>query len=181
MNNQFTIKVFFRGDWCPWCNAYLRDFDNTIDKINTLGGHVIGITSQLNNQSKANNNLSFDIVVDNENIEAQKYDIFITSQNEVPNPNAIDSYAHGMVQPGVIIEDNDENILYRWAINPNEMNFGGATDRPLVSDIVNKLEKIIEGSISVDTDAFGTTDIAYLEQGHPVEFKQVKAYLDSIS
>ncbi|WP_444943945.1 peroxiredoxin family protein [Microbulbifer sp. ZKSA006] len=180
MKQQFVIKVFFRGDWCPWCNAYLRDFDSNIDKIHQLGGEVIGITSQAGNQSKKNNNLRFDITVDNENVEARKYGIVITPQNEVPYPDGIDAYSHGMVQPGVVIEDTSGNILYRWAINPNEMNLGGAKDRPLVSDIVDDLENILVGASKGSKTAFKTTDMDYLKNEHPVEYKQIQAYLASM-
>lgn len=75
MSNPFTIKVFFRGDWCPWCNAYLQDFNKQLDTVNKLNGKIIGITSQANNQSAANNNLNFDVLVDESNVEAKKYGI----------------------------------------------------------------------------------------------------------
>lgn len=180
MNNKFIVKVFFRGDWCPWSNAYLRDFDATVDKIRALGGDVLGITSQEGNKSKQNNNLSFDVLVDNKNIEAKKYDIFITAQQDVPNADAIDFYAYGMVQPGVVIEDSNGRILYRWAIDPNEMNLGGASDRPLVKDIVDELENILEGKSEIDTKSFRKTDLDDLRRRHPNEFKTVQAYIASL-
>lgn len=180
MKQAFTIKVFFRGDWCPWCNAYLRDFDHNLDTIKRLGGEVVAITSQEGNQSQSNNQLNFDVIVDNANQEAQKYDIVVTPQKEVPYPDAIAAYAHGMIQPGVVIETAEGEILYRWAINPNEMNLGGAKDRPLVSDIVAALENILERNNTTDINAFKKTDMAYLEKSHPVEHEQIKAYLASI-
>ena len=36
MSKPFTIKVFFRGDWCPWCNGYLRDFNRELETIKKL-------------------------------------------------------------------------------------------------------------------------------------------------
>ncbi len=178
MAETFTIKVFFRGDWCPWCNGYLRDFNGHLDTIRGLGGTVVGITSQIGNQSKENNGLDFDIQVDAENVEAKKYDIFITPKAETPLADVDGMYEHGMVQPGVVVEDTDGNILCRWAIVPSEMNFGGATDRPLVADIVGALEHIItQGSTPGD---FGSTDMTYLEQSHPDQHKMVMDYLASL-
>lgn len=78
MADTFTIKVFFRGDWCPWCNGCLRDFNSHLETIRGLGGSVVGITSQIGKQSKENNGLDFEIQVDAENIDAKKYNIFIT-------------------------------------------------------------------------------------------------------
>lgn len=83
-----------------------------------------------------------------------------------------------MVQPGVVVEDVDGKILYRWAIVPSEMNLSGATDRPLVADIVGALEHIItHGSAPGD---FGSTDMAYLERSHPDQYKMVMDYLASL-
>lgn len=178
MSDAFTIKVFFRGDWCPWCNGYLRDFNGHLETIRGLGGTVVGITSQKGNQSKENNGLDFDVVVDPENVEAKKHDIFITPKSETPLAEVEGVYENGMVQPGVVVEAADGKILYRWAIVPSEMNFGGATDRPLVADIVGSLEYIIaNGSAPGD---FGSTDMTYLEQNHPDQHKMVMDYLASL-
>ena len=124
---------------------------------------MVGITAQAGNQSAANNNLNFDIVIDEENIEAKKYNIFITPKEETPLKDVEGAYPNGMVQPGVVIENEDSKILYRWAIVPSEMNLGGATDRPLVSDIVGALEQILAQGIS--SQEFNTTDMDYLEKG----------------
>jgi len=80
-------------------------------------------------------------------------------------------YEHGMMQPGVVVEDANGKILYFWAIVPSKINFVGATDRPLVADIVSALEHIItHGSTP---GYFGSTDLAYLEQNHPDQHKTV--------
>lgn len=177
MADTFKIKVFFRGDWCPWCNGYLRDFNSHLEKVRGLGGSIVGITSQIGNQSKANNGLDFDIEVDAENIEAKKYNIFITPKAETPLAEVDGVYENGMVQPGVVVESADGTILYHWAIVPSEMNFGGATDRPLVSDIVGALEHIIaNGSAPGD---FASTDMDYLASSHPDMHKMVMDYLAS--
>lgn len=178
MADSFTIKVFFRGDWCPWCNGYLRDFNSHLETIRGLGGTVVGVTSQNGNQSKENNGLDFDVLVDARNVEAKKYDIFVTPKAETPLADVDGVYEDGMVQPGVVVEGADGKVLYRWAIVPSEMNFGGATDRPLVADIVGALEHIItDGSAPGE---FGSTDMAYLEKSHPDQHEKVMDYLASL-
>lgn len=179
MADKFTIKVFFCGDWCPWCNGYLRDFDAHLDAIKSLGGTVVGITSQRDNQSKANNDLRFEVFVDEENAQAQRYGISVTPKEETPLKDVEGVYTHGMVQPGVVVEDAAGKILYSWAIVPSEMNFGGATDRPLVADIVAALGHILEHGST--PGAFGSTDIAYLEKTHPDQHKMVMEYLSSLN
>ncbi|MEM7059217.1 MAG: hypothetical protein AAF557_16655 [Pseudomonadota bacterium] len=60
----------------------------------------------------------------------------------------------------------------------SEMNFGGATDRPLVSDIIGALDHILEhGSAPGE---FGVTDMTYLEKSHPAQHKMVMNYLASL-
>ena len=179
MADTFTIKVFFRGDWCPWCNGYLRDFNSHLGTIQALGGTVLGITSQTGNQSKENNGLNFDIQVQPQNADAKRYGIFITPKPDTPLAAVDGVYESGMAQPGVVIEDAEGKILYRWAIEPSQMNFGGATDRPFVADIVGALEHILAtGSVPGD---FGSTDMAYLEQSHPDQHKIVMDYIASLA
>ena len=84
-----------------------------------------------------------------------------------------------MVQPGVVIEDSEGKILYKWAIVPSEMNLGGASDRPLVADIVASLEQILKGQ--ENGNSFNTTDMNYLEQNHPDEYQKVQAYIASLN
>ena len=178
MSDAFTVKVFFRGDWCPWCNAYLRDFDTKgLPTIRRLGGTLVAITSQVGNQSKQNNSLGFDVVVDPDNVEAKKYGIVITPKAETPLSEVEGVYENGMVQPGVVIEDASGAVLFRWAIDPNTMNMGGASDRPLVADIVGGLENILAGR---DAGAFATTDMEYLKRDHPEQYDIVQAYIASM-
>ena len=180
MSSDFTVKVFFRGDWCPWCSGYLKDFnEKALHKIQELGGNIIGITSQAGNQSSKNLGLNFDIQIDEENIEAKKYGIFITPKAETPLKDVDGVYPNGMVQPGVVIEDSEGKILYKWAIVPSAMNLGGVSDRPLVADIVASLEQILKGQ--ENGNSFNTTDMNYLEQNHPEEYQKVQAYMASLN
>ncbi|MEM9449793.1 MAG: redoxin domain-containing protein [Cyanobacteria bacterium P01_E01_bin.6] len=180
MSSNFIVKVFFRGDWCPWCSGYLQDFnEKALHKIQELGGNVVGITSQVGNQSQKKLDLNFDIQIDEKNIEAKKYGIFITPKAETPLKDVDGVYPNGMVQPGVVIEDSEGKILYKWAIVPSEMNLGGASDRPLVEDIVSSLEQILKGQ--ENGNSFNTTDMNYLEQNHPDEYQKVQAYIASLN
>ena len=179
MSEAFTIKVFFRGDWCPWCSAYLTDFNNALPGITNLGGSVVAITAQADNQSKANLDLNYDVQIDESNTEANKYGIFITPKDQSPLADVDGVYPSGMAQPGVIIENAVGDVLFKWAINPDKMNFGGATDRPLVADIVLSLQSILQGK-SIDGNSLSKTNIEYLADNHPAEHEKVQAYLASL-
>lgn len=177
MADAFKITVFFRGDWCPWCNGYLRDFNDHLETIRNLGGSVVGMTSQIGNQSKKNNELEFDINVDPENVAAKRHGIAVTPKEHTPLAEVDGIYEHGMAQPGVIIEDARGNVLYSWAVVPSEANWGGATDRPLVGDIVGALEDIVANR-DIPGD-FGATDMEYLAKNHPDQHQVVLDYYAS--
>lgn len=178
MTDQFTIKVFYRGHWCPWCVAYLKDFNDQLDAIRARGGSLVAITSHADDQAAANHGLKFDVVVDEVNAEAKKYDIFVTPKEDSPLASVDGVYPNGMVQPGVVIEGADGAILYHWAIVPNEANIGGAKDRPLVADIMGALDHILEHGTA--PTKFTPMSFEHLEAGHPAQHKMVMDYLASV-
>ncbi|WP_366524030.1 hypothetical protein [uncultured Tateyamaria sp.] len=144
----------------------MRDFNDALDRVQALGVQVVAYTSQAGNQSKANNDLKFHVVVDEDNTEALRHDIFITPQAENPVKAGMpELYPNGMVQPGIVIEDSKGRVLYRWAIVPSEMNIGGAKDRPLVSEIVGALGQILAGDDI--PDGFKIMQMDHLETHHP--------------
>jgi len=185
MNNEtqpakFTVKVFFRGDWCPWCKAYLNDFNEVVEEIRRLGGDLIGITSQVGNTSKKTQGLNFEILSDPENTEALRYGVNITPKTETPLANVDGQYENGMAQPAVIAESSSGTKLYEWIIVPAEMNFGGVKDRPLVEHVLTDINlALVNGQRSHLKDK-KTTDMAYLETMHPTEFEQVQEYIASL-
>ena len=41
---SFSVVLFFRGAWCPYCNAQLRAFERARDKLNELDTRVIALS-----------------------------------------------------------------------------------------------------------------------------------------
>lgn len=58
---------------------------------------------------------------------------------------AIKKYKHGVAQPGVLCVKPDASVLYAWAIDPKLMNLGGASDRPVPSDIWTFIQAKLSG------------------------------------
>ena len=58
------------------------------------------------------------------------------------------------------------------------MNFGGATDRPIVQEIVEEIENRLQGRREVEIST--KTDMDYLESKHPEEYRIVQDYLASL-
>ena len=45
-------------------------------------------------------------------------------------------YKHGCAQPAVlVVADKPSDKLYSWHIDPKTQNLGGATDRPIISEV----------------------------------------------
>lgn len=43
-SGHFAVVLFYRGSWCPYCNAQLRTFQRAIDKLDGLGVKVIALS-----------------------------------------------------------------------------------------------------------------------------------------
>ena len=62
-----TVITFYRGLWCPYCNADLKYIGGIQDEVERLGGQLIAISPQLATWSqkvRAQNALGFDILHD---------------------------------------------------------------------------------------------------------------------
>ena len=38
------VVVFYRGSWCPYCNAYLRNLQKNMPQIKAAGGNLVAIS-----------------------------------------------------------------------------------------------------------------------------------------
>ena len=41
---HFAVVLFYRGAWCPYCNAQLRSFQRAKDTLSELGGKVLALS-----------------------------------------------------------------------------------------------------------------------------------------
>src|ERR1700728_3103968 len=41
---HFAVVLFFRGSWCPYCNAQLRAFQRAQEKLDELGTKVVALS-----------------------------------------------------------------------------------------------------------------------------------------
>jgi peroxiredoxin len=44
LTGEFAVILFYRGSWCPYCNAQLRAFQRAADKFNELDVKVIALS-----------------------------------------------------------------------------------------------------------------------------------------
>jgi peroxiredoxin len=41
-----VVLVFYRGDWCPFCNLTLRALQNELDELHALGARLLAVSPQ---------------------------------------------------------------------------------------------------------------------------------------
>lgn len=41
-----VVLVFYRGEWCPYCNKYLKELEESLLKINSMNASVIAVTPE---------------------------------------------------------------------------------------------------------------------------------------
>jgi|GEM_PF-2536265 len=158
---DLNVFVFFRGHWCPFCQAYLRELDGTFrERVEAAGGRLVGITSQSAEGATLaleGWGLHYDVLSDPSNGLADTFGANITPRDQTPLADVPTEYPNGMAQPAVIATDRNGKVLYQWAIVPSEMNIGGASDRPLPDDIWAAIEAAragspppVEGNVKLD-------------------------------
>ena len=42
---HFGVVLFYRGSWCPYCNAQLRAFQRSLDRLTRIGGLVVALSA----------------------------------------------------------------------------------------------------------------------------------------
>ncbi|MDQ2862889.1 MAG: AhpC/TSA family protein [Bacteroidota bacterium] len=125
-----VVLVFYRGQWCPYCNKELKGLEDSLSFITSKGASLLAITPEIpENVSKtiAKTKATYPILSDN-NLQIMKaYDVAY----EV-DPSTIEKYkkygidfgiANGsnganLPVPAVYVIDQAGNIIYRY-FNPD--------------------------------------------------------------
>ncbi|HCW08262.1 MAG TPA: alkyl hydroperoxide reductase [Cytophagales bacterium] len=78
LKNGSVVLVFYRGEWCPFCNRYLKELEESLLKFTAKGATVIAVTPEQPtyiSKSIAKTNASFSILHD-EGLKIMKsYDV----------------------------------------------------------------------------------------------------------
>ncbi len=71
-----VVLVFYRGNWCPYCNLQLNQYQQILEDIKMKGAFLIAISPQTPNASlsiKEKNELEYEVLSDNGNIVAHQF------------------------------------------------------------------------------------------------------------
>ena len=125
-----VIVTSYRGNWCPFCRTYLREFDearqNLPEDVILVGLSVDTLDECKELQNKLG--LGFDLIPD-ETLILHKL------------LNVATGKGHGKeayLQPSVFVFVNG-NKSFEWIQEPKLLNLGGAINRIPVSKIVQEI------------------------------------------
>ncbi len=97
-----TLLIFYRGDWCPWCNGQLASLARLEGGMEALGAEVVGVSvdpPERNRQMRTKLRLPFRLLSD------------------PGGTGAIDRYGawsaeEGLARPSVVVVDRDGIVRY---------------------------------------------------------------------
>lgn len=76
-----VVVVFYRGEWCPYCNLQLHAYQQILPKIKQLGASLVAISPQTPDHSlsmKEKNELEFEVLSDRNNTVAKRFGLTFT-------------------------------------------------------------------------------------------------------
>jgi peroxiredoxin len=142
-----VVLVFYRGAWCPYCNAQLRALQESLEEISSLGATLVAVSPQAPDPSAAfaeEAGLGFDVLSDLGSFVASDYGLsfefaeadralFLAVGNDLIKANGRDSWVLPAPATYVIAA---EGLIEYAAVNPN------FTERPSVREITAALREL---------------------------------------
>jgi peroxiredoxin len=80
-----VVLIFYRGQWCPFCNLTLRSYQAVQSAINRYEGQLVAISAQKPDQSlsmQEKNALTFPVLSDSENAASRAFGLLF----QLPEP-----------------------------------------------------------------------------------------------
>jgi peroxiredoxin len=135
-----VVVVFYRGQWCPYCNLQLAAFQGALDDITAAGASLVAISPQTPDSSLTyaeRAGLKFHVLSDAGNGVAREYGLVFTQAEtstavsreiglELRDYNADDSHELPAASTFVISRDGIVQFAsvsgdYRWRVGPEEV------------------------------------------------------------
>jgi len=111
-----AVVVFYRGEWCPYCDLTLRAYQRILPAITALGASLIAISPQTPDSTLTTvekKELSFSVLSDVGNVLGRKYGLVFMMPEAARHPGI--SAANGdesweLPMPGTFIVAQDRTI-----------------------------------------------------------------------
>lgn len=108
-----SVLVFYRGNWCPFCMAQVKELVARYRELDELGIRVAFISPQpyaKNVQLAEKYNVNFEFLTDEDNAAARI--LQIDQKNGLPSGMQMMGYDSDTVLPTVIVTDKDGKVLW---------------------------------------------------------------------
>jgi peroxiredoxin len=126
LKNGPVVLVFYRGEWCPVCNKYLSNFQDSLKYIEAAGATVFAITPESKiyaEKTIGQTNATFIIIPDLDETIMKNYDVLFTVtdsyDNKIKNRLRSDIAANNakddsrLPVPATYIINSQGEIVYR--------------------------------------------------------------------
>jgi peroxiredoxin len=143
-----VVLIFYRGQWCPFCNAHLRKLQDNLPSIYKKGASVVAIspeTSDFLRRTMQKTGAQFRLLHDNSYSIADAYDVTFRPggaqrlmYNTVLGANLKQAHADDqelLPIPATYIIDTDRRIVWRH-FNPDYKR------RSKITDILSALSQL---------------------------------------
>lgn len=80
------VVTFYRGGWCPYCVAQLKQINEELQKITNLKAELIAISPEQEREvkkTKSKNDIKFPLISDKDNAMAKKLNLVFQVEDEV--------------------------------------------------------------------------------------------------
>ena len=84
LENGPVVVVFYRGQWCPYCNRHLSALQDSMEQIVGAGATVIAISPENQNalnKTMEKNNISFTLLYDKDYTICTSFDVLFEPTN----------------------------------------------------------------------------------------------------
>lgn len=108
-----SIFIFYRGNWCPFCMAQIKEMVDKHEELTDRNINTVFVSSQPHGFSRKLTKkypLDFQFLVDINGTVAKQLNIF--NKNGLPFGFQIFGFKSDVVLPTVIITDSNEKIIY---------------------------------------------------------------------
>lgn len=121
-----VVLVFYRGEWCPYCNKHLRRLQDSLSLITEKGAQLIAITpekSESVSKTREKTGATFTIISDEKQKIMKAYDVsFALDEKTIKRYKSFDIDIEGnngdngafLPVPAIYIINKEGSITYRY-------------------------------------------------------------------
>jgi peroxiredoxin len=131
VKRQPTVLIFYRGGWCPYCNAHLRELQKSEPELQKLGYQILAVSTDTPAEvSKylAENKLSYTLLSDAKLQVAAKFGIrYKVSETYLSHVKQLDLRAKNggyLLTPAAFIVDRRGVIRFAYVNNNYSVRVG---------------------------------------------------------